>query len=87
MIAPDFIRDPAHFSFQPMGAVFIWGGAIFVYAVGLLVFGAPAWLILHALGLRSWRAAIALGLVLNGGVIPTVRKADSRRGIPLASWT
>lgn len=39
------------------------------YGVGLAVLAGPAWWLLHRLGLRSWTAAVSLGLLLNGSVV------------------
>jgi hypothetical protein len=35
--------------------------AFVVYATGLAVLAAPIWAVLHAVGLRGWRAAVLLG--------------------------
>lgn len=39
--------------------------AMLVWAVGLVVFGAPAWWLLHRIRMRRWRVAAALGGVLT----------------------
>lgn len=56
-----------------------FGFAVVTYAAGLALAAAPLWALLHAIGVRSWWAAMLLGAFLNGGVILLVQGASIRR--------
>lgn len=69
-----------------LGMLFMTGVvALFVYALGLGLLGAPIWAVLHAAGLRGRRTAMLLGAGLSLAVtvvpaaVPAVQSGDLPR--------
>jgi len=57
------IKTTLRFELDSVPAIFAL--ALLVWAVGLIVFGAPAWWLLHRIRMRRWQVAAALGGVLT----------------------
>ena len=66
-------------------ALLFGGYATVVYAVGLVALGAPAWALLHLLGLRRRRHAAVLGAALNGATVAAFMLAGSHSR-PSGAW-
>ena len=66
MIVPDLMAgrsgDPALMS--PLYLLVVVA-AVLIWALGLLLVGAPAWAVLHQVGRRGWRSAVISGAGLS----------------------